>query len=125
MIGQSEDAKPKLSDSEKNYITNINKAFGPLLVALNDEEPKVRYMAAWAVGRFHDERAIEPLIKALKDKTKEVKLSAIHSLAYFEDERVFEALKNMLDDKNSEISQAATSALKNLEMLKSFPRNGR
>ncbi|MBI4680189.1 MAG: HEAT repeat domain-containing protein [Nitrospirae bacterium] len=44
---------------------------------MEDEHPKVRENAAWALGEIKDERAVKPLMKIMfQDKNSDVKKSA-------------------------------------------------
>lgn len=52
----------------------------PLILALQEEEPLVREMAAWTLGKIDDARAVEPLIRALKDEEPVVRESAAGAL---------------------------------------------
>jgi HEAT repeat protein len=54
---------------EKEIIPYGSEAVRPLIDALNNEEPNVRLLAAWALGKLNDERAVLPLIFTLEDET--------------------------------------------------------
>ena len=67
------------------YIAGSLAELGPaavdaLILALADERPDVRRLAALTLGRIRDERAITPLIGALADPDPEVLAAAASSL---------------------------------------------
>jgi HEAT repeats len=78
--------------------TNVDE----LIVALNDENPKVRKGAAESLGEIADERAVEPLAHALTDTDAEVRLNAALALGMIGDASgtaaITLALKNEKDE---------------------------
>ena len=57
------------------------RVLGPLILALKDESPYVRFVTAKVLGDMGDPRVVEPLIHALKDKDEKVRESARKALA--------------------------------------------
>jgi HEAT repeat protein len=50
-------------------LVNIGApALEPLFLALEDQDPKMRTNAAWALGLIGDTRALDPLTMALQDE---------------------------------------------------------
>jgi|GEM_PF-3756573 len=66
----------------------------PVIEALKNENPEVRFYAAGVLQMLKDERAVEPLIKILKeDKNKKVRNGVSFALFAIKDHRVKEPLK--------------------------------
>lgn len=66
-------------------LTSMHKVIVlPLFKVLQDENGKVRRVAAEALGFILDERAIEPLVKMLEDRDIEVRQAAADALFWFE-----------------------------------------
>jgi vesicle coat complex subunit len=63
-----------------------------LIVTLDDDLDPVRAMAASALGRLKDPRAVEPLIGLLDDGSDVVRKTAVAVLRSFDDTRAREAL---------------------------------
>jgi HEAT repeat protein len=70
----------------------VLKSRGALVDALSDSEPRVRAMAASALGRTKATEAVEPLIGALDDSDLLVRRTATVVLQAFDDPRAAEAL---------------------------------
>jgi len=65
----------------RNAMLEIgDPATGRLIEALRDENPTVRWQAAWALGRIKSENALAPLVKALEDSNWMVRDQAAVSL---------------------------------------------
>ena len=78
---------------------------------LNDPEPRVRELAAWALYQIEDPAAIPALDAALRRETsKELQISYIKALAAIGENSV-EALKGLLESKDPEIKAIAVRAL--------------
>jgi HEAT repeat protein len=85
-------------------------AAGAFIAALRDRSPKVRELAAWALGGLQDNRAVTPLIGCLNDEHK-VRVRAIEALGKLRDSRAVEPLIVLLQDKNSELRRRAAQSL--------------
>ena len=70
----------------------VLKVQGALVHALRDPQPRVRAMAASALGRAKSAEALEPLIGALQDEDPLVRRTATVVLEGFDDPRAVEAL---------------------------------
>jgi len=70
-------------------------AVAPLIKALNDPDPDVRWKAAWALGEINDARAVGPLLDALRDGDGLVRNSASISLSL-----IFESLAKRLGSED-------------------------
>ena len=97
-----------------------DKAFELLLLALNDKTPKVRSMAAYAIGYFHDKRATEPLTKALGDKMSEVRSMAAWAIGNSHDKGAIEPLLKALGDKSIKVKSNAIHSLSRFDDEKVF-----
>ena len=86
------------------------RAVEPLLAALGHTHPRARALAAAALGRIGDARALGLLLAALADE-EVVRASAAAALAYFSDRRATEALLASLRDPAPSVRAAAASAL--------------
>ena len=73
-------------------------AVGPLIEALKDEHPVVRYCAAMALDALGDARAIEPLAGALNKENASVRRAAALGLARLGDSRGIELVIKTLGD---------------------------
>ena len=60
--------------------------------ALKDEDPYVRCLAAFTLGKLRDERALPALIEALKDKKSSVRRNAALALGELRDQRAIDPL---------------------------------
>jgi HEAT repeat protein len=78
---------------------NDTRVVEPLIQALNDKLPKVRYTAAESLGYIGDKRAVEPLIESINDKAHWVQYCAIEALGRIRDNRAVEPLIRYLEDK--------------------------
>lgn len=90
------------------------RAVGPLIEALGDEESYVRARAAASLGSIGDPSAVGPLIEALDDQDASVRSRAVDSLGNFKDPRVVEALIPLLDDEQGQVSRTARRALRQI-----------
>jgi len=96
--------------AEDAFARMGESAVGPLLAALGHTHPRARALAAAALGRIGDTRALGPLLAALADEEL-VRMSAAAALAYFPDRRAIEALLASLRDSAPSVRAAAASAL--------------
>lgn len=83
-----------------------------ILPYLSDRTPFVRWEAAMALQRLHDESAIEPLIKAVReDEDADVRQAAANALAQYPQPKVFQALVGALDDDDYGVVEEAEHSL--------------
>ena len=74
-------------------------ALVPLIKALIDQEPSVRWRAAEVLGKIRDRRTVPYLIPLLRDKEGEIRLSAVKALGEIRDIRaVFPLIDLLYDD---------------------------
>ena len=74
-------------------------ALVPLIKALGDKEPSVRWRAAEALGKIKDRRTVPYLVPLLDDKEGEIRLSAVKALGEIRDIRaVFPLIDLLYDD---------------------------
>ncbi|MDB9412051.1 HEAT repeat domain-containing protein [Microcystis aeruginosa CS-567/02] len=83
----------------------------PLIAALGDENRRVRYEVAWALGNIGSERAVEPLITALGDEDEDVRYRAAEALGKIGLERAVELLITALGDEDRYVRNSAAEAL--------------
>ena len=115
-------------------------AVGPLIQILNDEDPRIRIIAATALGEIGNTQAIEPLadvlrrddiaekeaalalakigkpafdalIQALGNKSAIVRLLTLDTLSRIKDERAVDYLIQALEDENWEVRKKAAEGL--------------
>jgi hypothetical protein len=85
-----------------------------LVEALKDKDSVVRGIAAEALGKLKDPRAVEPLIGALKDEDWYVRKSAAEALGELRDPRAVEPLIKALKDKDRNVRASAANALQKI-----------
>ncbi len=71
------------------------KGISPLISALKDEDWRIRWGAAYALGEIKDPRAVEPLIQALKDEDWYVRLRAANALTKNHRQRFWYGLRQV------------------------------
>ena len=92
---------------------------GPLLNALNDEQPEVRANAAGALSSFENHPPVcEALIDILSDSHEGVRVSAASALGYLGDKRALPALQSALNDPSEQVCRTAASAIEQLKKPK-------
>ncbi len=82
-------------------------AVEPLIAALQDEDPQVRWVAASALGEIRDARAVEPLIAALQDEDSDVRKMTARALGEIGDARAVEPLLAASRNGDLEVVAAA------------------
>jgi HEAT repeat protein len=82
-----------------------------LIVALKDEDVRIRTAAASALGVTGDGSAVVPLIEALKDNSWVVRYEAVKALGKIRDARAVEPLKDAANDKDSSVRAIAEDVL--------------
>jgi len=103
--GYREEAAIRLGNSGNKL------AAGPLISALNDEYPVLRFLAAEVLGKLRDPQSVEPLLHLLDDRNPDVCRAAIRALEQIGDAHVCSLLVQKLCDKHFIIKQAAKAAL--------------
>jgi Na+/melibiose symporter-like transporter len=87
-----------------------------LVEVLRGDEPALSVIAAWALGRMGDERAIEPLREGLDARYRSIRAHCVRSLGSLEDAEVAPILLDRLADETDEgLKLAYASALGQLE----------
>lgn len=82
-----------------------------LTVLLKDNDWRVRYRAAEALGMIGSKRAEEPLIRALSDQKDHVRYMAVKSLGLLSGNRTVIPLIKMLGDENEYVRRMAAISL--------------
>ena len=86
-------------------------AITPLIDALQDRNPDVRWAAIRALGKLGDPTAIKPVTKALRDKDSGVRKTAAEALGKIGDARATAALITAVGDEDWSVRQAAVESL--------------
>ncbi len=87
---------------QKKLVRIGSAAVVPLIVALSDSEPKMRYRAVWTLGIIADQRAFESVLICTKDKDEGVAYDAILVIGKLKDTRAIAPLLAILSDENDE-----------------------
>lgn len=99
-------------DLVPNALAQIGApAVGPLIEALNDNDPRVLRGAATALGQIGDARAVQPLLDALNDCDPAVRTAAASAVGQIADVCATEPLIAALGDSSVEVCEAAAEAL--------------
>jgi HEAT repeat protein len=89
---------------------------------LKDSDPKVRYSAVRALGKYGPQAKeyLPDLIQALKDRDNTVRMGAAYALGDMgpDAQDAVPALKEALKDKDPEVRKAAAYTLKRIERQK-------
>ena len=100
-------------------LVNIGSpAISPLIDALKDNNPDVRWAAIRALGKLGDPSAVKPIIKALRDEDSGVRKTAAEALGKIGDARATVALIAAVDDEDWSVRQAAVESLGKVGQLK-------
>ena len=91
----------------------------------NGSQLQVRTVAAYALGKIGNLRAVEPLIEALKDDDWNVRVSSARALGIIGDERAVEPLNEALKDDEKSVRESVSIALKEFGEDKARVANGR
>lgn len=110
-----------LLESKEGVVFRKDLAFGPLAVAINDNNPMVRREAVKALGLLKDRRANWYLINALGDNDDSVKLMAIKAISSVGLKDALPYIEKAIQDKNYEVRKEATKALCVLNGSRSIP----
>jgi HEAT repeat protein len=89
----------------------------PLIELLHSTDPRVRQLAAWDLGRLHDQRAVDPLLAMLKQPTSEETLpreAAAMALGNIGGKRAAAGLLEHLNDPDDRVRGAVIDALRKL-----------
>ncbi|MBW1918535.1 MAG: HEAT repeat domain-containing protein [Deltaproteobacteria bacterium] len=84
------------------------RAVDPLNQALGDENWRVRWAAAWALGKIKDPRAVAPLIQALGDEDWQVSQATAQVLVELQ---AVTPMRQALNDKGWRVRLTAAQAL--------------
>jgi HEAT repeat protein len=96
----------------QNLITNkIPAAIPPLINALIDSDPEIRYIAVKALRYSKEPQTVQPLIDLLRDPYEEIRQEAAEGLRRREDPRIFSALIAALQDDSSRVRLTAACGL--------------
>jgi HEAT repeat protein len=97
-------------------VAEPDAALAPLIGVLSgDPGPRVRVMAAWALGELENQEAIESLSMALKDGPVPLRRAAASALGEIERPEAVPALIQALDDSDATVRTQAAWALGEIE----------
>ncbi|MBI4680188.1 MAG: HEAT repeat domain-containing protein [Nitrospirae bacterium] len=101
-----------------------------LLLLMNDDNNRIREIAAWALGEIKDAHADNYLIVGLKDEYPGVRQKCAEALGKLKCKWAVDALGIALNDKELEVKKSAIWALSeidddlSLKLLSKFSKNG-
>lgn len=96
-----------ISNEIKIIIAMGELAVEPLVEALRNNNPRIRWIAAKALGEIHSSESIVPLIRASTDRDSSVRLTITTILGSFNDRRIIEPLAVRLRDSDYFVRLAA------------------
>ena len=111
LSGLRDPVKEVRARSVENLVRLGEASIPPLLILLSDDDWKVRYRAAEALGMMHDPRALDPLIGLTNDEKDHVRYMATKSLSQIHGPRISPVLIRMLSDDHSYTRKAAAGGL--------------
>ena len=82
-----------------------------LIIALQDENPKVKENTCFAIRDCPDPRAVEHLVRLLEDEHREVRSAAANALEKFGDIRALQPLIDSLQDEDTKVRRRVVDAL--------------
>ncbi|UCC82616.1 MAG: HEAT repeat domain-containing protein [Gemmatimonadota bacterium] len=82
---------------------------------LEDDDPRVRRYAAWALGELESDRSVMPLIESLGDGDADVRLVAAWALGEIKDDMAVYPLIQVLEDDDPLVREMAVLALGEIE----------
>jgi len=100
----------------RNILVHALGEFGSeavsfLSTALEDTDPRTRYLAALALGGTHDPAAADALLAATDDPEPSVRTAVLYALTALIGERAIPPLLKALDDQDAEVRYYAVKAL--------------
>ncbi len=105
-------AEEKRREEEKERELRRFKEGHPFIVALYDDDWRLRKCAADALGKLKDTQAVEPLSEVLlKDGDADVRASAAWALGEIGDAKAVETLIKALNDEDRGVREKAVAAL--------------
>jgi HEAT repeat protein len=99
------------AEATRGLVTIGESAVPACIALLHDDDWKVRYRAAEALGLIGDGRAHVPFIAALNDRKDHVRYMAAKGLGLIGDLRAVAHLKEAQRDENEFVRRAAATAL--------------
>lgn len=85
------------------------------IAQLEDDDPRVRRYAAWALGELESERGVMPLIRSLDDGNADVRLVAAWALGEIKDDIAVYPLAELLEDDDPFVREMAALSLGEIE----------
>jgi HEAT repeat protein len=118
----SSDSRPDLSRAAYALgQLRSESALQPLLEALKDPDPVVRWCAASALGQLRSESALPALLEALKDPEASVRLRAASALGQLRPESALPPLLEALKHPDAHVRGRAAGALGELRPESALP----
>ena len=92
-----------------------------LLKCLNDDDKKIRSLAAIELGALHVKDAIPTLLDLLKDDDSEIRRLAVQALGELQAKNAIPALLDLLKDKEGVVRSSVASVLSSLQAKDAIP----
>jgi HEAT repeat protein len=118
-----------LDKSRQIYLDIVLRALGrigdpaavkPLIRALEDPDPYVRWGAAVGLGELGRSEVVDPLIThAISDEDPGVRWRAVEALGIIGDRRTLQMLRKIIEDEqeDSDVLSAAGAALNRIKIV--------
>ncbi len=110
--------KRREEENEKKLQALSGDGVNPFIIALSDEDWRLRKEAAEALGKLKDERAVQHLSEVLlNDKDADVRRAAAWALGEIGSPDAISALVRALDDEDRGVRESAVDALAKIGAL--------
>ncbi|MCU0632783.1 MAG: HEAT repeat domain-containing protein [Methanolinea sp.] len=116
LLGLAEKTRPDIIQSIIDLGKKGQPAVDFLLLALKDEDKRVRIAAAHVLGEIGDRRSVEPLISMLADHDRDIRFISASALGRIGDPRAVEPLARACADENCFVRITAKEALTSLSI---------
>lgn len=104
---------------------DVRVAGNDILPLLSDENPQIRALSAWALGKLKSKKAIGQLTGSISDQNDDVKEYVLLSLAEFGYSNTFYDIVPLLKHPKAKIRKAALWALSQIGCLPAFYHTSR
>ncbi len=107
---RSEDYYQQL-EAEHNLVKIGEKALPPLIELLDDQDPRVKTLAAETLGKIGDVKALRPLVSYLDDQDVTMRVYVVNALGCIKSASAVKPLIKCLQDENWEVRKSAAEVL--------------
>ncbi|WP_167768483.1 HEAT repeat domain-containing protein [Haloarcula amylovorans] len=126
VLTDSEGTNSEVRRRAANALTNQERAVavGPLIEALDDRDPEVRFQAVTSLGTVGSVQAVEPIVELLLDETEgyELRVKATDALEEIGDLSVANHIEEISDISNSEVRAAVMHMFGELGVVRMLPK---